>query len=123
MKTLDWRYLDDGLWATDQILAASESAVLDMLSLHASPWVGGLLEAAVKVTVSNLAGSEVLVLEAGPLYLDSESTTVVGFLDDGFRELNRTGTDLVLHQDDDGPDKVFTTDGGVFLVAAQLATR
>jgi len=121
MAQLHWRELDDdGLWVTDLILASPDGCVLDMFSLTTSPWANGLSSCAVTVTVSNLAGSEILVLEAGSV-LGPDETIVVGFLVQGFTELRRDGTDLVLVQNDDVPDKVYSTDGGSFIVSAQIS--
>lgn len=89
-----------------------------MFALTTSPWA---TECEVLLTVSNLVGSEVLVLSAG-LYLEPDSVAVVGFCSEKFVERHRTGADLVLVQNDDIPDKIYTAAGGSFLVGAEIRT-
>jgi len=91
-------------------LTASDSTVLSYC------WV---------LTIASLDGQEILVLGAGspddPLVL-ARGTAVVGFMSDGFVELRRQGSDLIVRHDEDGdaPDTVVSVDGGIFRLTARL---
>lgn len=118
---LRWRDLGKGMWTTDLISAAPSGVVLDLFALTTSPWATALSSVTVVVTVSSLDGSQVLVLEAGSV-IGPDETTVVGCMSEEFVERHRTGTDLVLVQKDDAPDKVYSSDGGQFIVSAEIST-
>ena len=109
------------MWTTDLISAAPSGVVLDLFALTTSPWATALSSVTVVVTVSSLDGSQVLVLEAGSV-IGPDETTVVGCMSEEFVERHRTGTDLVLVQKDDAPDKVYSSDGGQFIVSAEIST-
>src|SRR5580692_9250364 len=71
-----WRNLGDGLYATDLILVGRDGVVLDLFALTTSSWATSF---AITVTVSNLTGTQVLVLEAGEV-IGPDITTIVGLM-------------------------------------------